>query len=664
LHSHLQSGTVRRTSHTSHHNDSRKNSENTFVSRGDWQLNRHRVSLRYNYNHQNFSTPNLVPTSPSLFPTRFHNASISDVTTISPTRVNELRIGFNRLDLFRHDTAFQSTPNFLGVTEGGLSTTMDFLRFDSDSYTLADNFSVVHGSHTLKTGFEIRSLRTHRFDYLNPRTTYLTLAHLIADTPDSVALTIGGQRKLRNSDYGFFFQDNWRVSRRLQVNAGLRYEYFSPFSGGWNVKNSNDYFNPSYIAKKGDPLYNPDWTDFSPRLGLVFDVSGDQKLVVRAGGALTYNPPQAVSLYDLNYTADPRLPTSPSFLPSEVPPGTNLSFPFNPSFITQYIANPSLIPPRLVLSESLVDPNRRDERSGTWNLSVQRAITSNMAFQASYVGTRNWNQFGSRNLNLFSRALGTRVDPNIGTVTLREYAGRSSYHALQVALNQRLQHGLTFDFYYSYAHSLIYYGADSSNTADATVQDANDIKGSYGPKNSDLRHSETLVLSYTVPGPAFVTRSALGKGLLSGWNIQAIQSERSGLPLNVLAGVDEAGISTAGYQRPDVVPGVAQYVRNWSTLQWLNRAAFDTSTPLAQSRYGNLGFNALRGPSRFGLDFALHKTFAIREGHTLTIRAEAFNVLNHTIFNLPVNSVSNPLFGFITSAGDGRNVQLALKYQF
>ena len=129
-----------------YHNDSRKNDENTFVSRGDWQLNRHRVSLRYNYNHQNFSTPNLIPTSPSLFPTRFHNASISDVTTISPTRVNELRIGFNRLDLFRHDTAFQSTPNFLGVTEGGLNTGMDFLRFDSETGTAASRTTRVMAS--------------------------------------------------------------------------------------------------------------------------------------------------------------------------------------------------------------------------------------------------------------------------------------------------------------------------------------------------------------------------------------------------------------------------------------------------------------------------------------------------------------------------------------
>jgi len=645
-----------------YHNDSRTNDENTYLFRADVELGKQRLSLRYNYNHQDFSTPNLVPTSPSIFPTRFHNAEIADTAVISPTMVNEWRLGFNFIDLVRHDTAFETTPNFVTVSDVGLSNAMDFLKFHSASYTVADNFTAVYSKHTLKTGFEIRALRTYRLDILQPGTTYLTLANFIADRADSVAVTLGGEKTLRNIDYGVFVQDNWRLSQRLQVNAGLRYEYFSPFSGGWNIAAGTDYFNPTYIANKGEPLYNPDRTDFSPRLGVVFDVFGDQKLLVRAGAALLFNPPQATALYDLNFTADPRLPGRPAFLPQDVPPGTNLKFPFDPSFITQYIANPSLLPKNIILSESLVDPNRRDERSGTWNFSVQRALTSNLAFQASYVGTRSWNQYGTRNLNLFNPALGTRVNAALGTVTLREYAARSSYDALQLALNHRLHHGLTLDFYYTYARSLSYYGADSGYTADATVQDANDIAGSYGPKNSDLRHRETLVLSYVLP--SFAGRSKLANGFLSGWTVQGIQSERSGLPINVLAGVDEAGIKTAGFQRPDVVPGVNPYIENWDTLQWLNPAAFDITTPAAQLRYGNLGFNTLRGPSRFSLDFALHKTFDIGAKQRLTFRAEAFNALNRPVFNLPNSRVSSPTFGQITSAGDGRNVQLALKYAF
>jgi hypothetical protein len=381
------------------------------------------------------------------------------------------------------------------------------------------------------------------------------------------------------------------------------------------------------------------------------------------------HPEALVALETLSsypYTADPHLPGRPSFVvPQDVPPGLSLKFPFDPTFITQYIANPSLLPKNIILSESLVDPNRRDERSGTWNFSVQRAITSNLAFQASYVGTRNWDQFGTRNLNLFTPALGTRVHANLGDVILREFAGRSSYHALQLALNQRLQHGFTLDFYYAYAKSLSYYGADSGSAGgDTTVQDANNIANSYGPKVSDLRHTETIVASYALPSFGFVGNSRLKGAFLSGWNLQGIQSERSALPINVLAGVDEAGIKTAGFQRPDLVPGVNQYIENANTLQWLNPAAFDNKTPAAQHRYGSLGFNALRGPSRFSFDFALHKTFHLYEKQMLTFRAEAFNLLNHPIFNIPVRLVSSPTFGQITSAGDGRNVQLALKYVF
>jgi hypothetical protein len=108
------------------HDDRRTNSENTYVSRVDMELGKHRLSLRYNYNHQDFSTPNLIPTSPSIFPTRFHNAEIADTVSISPTMVNELRLGFNRVGEFRHDAAFDANPNYLNVTDAGFTTGMDF----------------------------------------------------------------------------------------------------------------------------------------------------------------------------------------------------------------------------------------------------------------------------------------------------------------------------------------------------------------------------------------------------------------------------------------------------------------------------------------------------------------------------------------------------------
>jgi hypothetical protein len=298
---------------------------------------------------------------------------------------------------------------------------------------------------------------------------------------------------------------------------------------------------------------------------------------------------------------------------------------------------------------------------------VQYAATSSLALQVSYVGTRGLNLFSNRNLNLFDPTLGARPVAGIGDVINKEYAGRSSYHAFQFSANQRLNHGLTLNFYYTYAKALSYYGADGNIGADVSVQDPYNIRASNGPKNSDLRHLETIVASYALPTPGFVGDSALKKAFFAGWNLEGIQVAHSGEPINVFAGADLVGNNNVNNDRPDVVPGVNQYIQGQHSflgVPWLNPAAFDINTPMSQHRYGNLGYNTERGPSSLTFDFAVHKTFNIYEQQTLTFRAEAFNLLNHEVFNLPVNTFASPTFGLIQGGSDGRNIQLALKYRF
>jgi hypothetical protein len=299
---------------------------------------------------------------------------------------------------------------------------------------------------------------------------------------------------------------------------------------------------------------------------------------------------------------------------------------------------------------------------------VQYAATPGFALQASYVGTRGLNLFSNRDLNLFDPALGARPLPGLADVIFKEYAGRSSYHALQLSANQRFYHGLTLNFYYTFAKALSYYGADGNLGADLSVQDPTNIRGSYGPKNSDIRHLETIVASYALPTPGFVGGSALKKAFLAGWNLEGIQSARSGEPINVFAGVDIVGNQNPNNgDRPDLVPGVNQYLRGQKSalgVGWLNPAAFDNNAPMLAHRFGNLGYNTERGPSALTFDFAVHKTFNITERQAVTFRAEAFNLLNHEVFNLPVNTLASPTFGQIQGGSDGRNVQLALKYRF
>ncbi|MBI1896761.1 MAG: TonB-dependent receptor [Acidobacteria bacterium] len=639
-------------------NDRRKNDENTYLGRVDAHFSKHRLATRYSYNHQDVTIPQFIPTLPRLFPTRFHNAVVQDSFTVSPSAFNELRLGMNRNDLFRNEPGRERVPAW--ITVAGISTNVSlisFIHFITTTYTLADNFSLVRGRHTMKAGFEIREVRSARDQGGQPSHSYNSAQDLIADRPNRVGLLFGGGKGLRTRNYGFYIQDDWRVSARMQLNAGLRYEYSPPLKGGFNVTGSDPY---APFNRPGEPMFAPDRNNFAPRVGLVFDPTGNQKLVVRAGGGIAYGPPQPFYYYDMAFI-DPRLPFVANVAPADLP--FPVSYPFSNEFVQQIAANPGLLPASLVIARRGADYNRRDEYSGQWNLSVQYEATPALALQASYVGSRSLKLYNARVLNLVDPSLGRRPHPEFGDVIFAENAANASYHALQLSANQRLWRGLTFDTYYTYGKNLGYYHPDGTLTIDGAIQNPENLRDTYGPRDSDIRHRFVSLHSYALPDAPFA-RSGFGKAVLGGWTVQGIITLRSGLPFNVTAGRDLAGNGRSSGQRPDLVGGVEPYVRDTDALRWLNPAAFDVTTPQRERRFGNLGFNALRGPSGFTYDFALHKQFAIRESHRVTFRFEAFNVLNHKVLSSPNATVTNPNFGQILGASGGRNIQFALKYMF
>lgn len=195
------------------------------------------------------------------------------------------------------------------------------------------------------------------------------------------------------------------------------------------------------------------------------------------------------------------------------------------------------------------------------------------------------------------------------------------------------------------------------------MQDPENLAGSYGRKQGDIRHRFVGVYSVTIPTGSFAA-SGWRRQAFGGWAFQGIVSARSGLPVNVLSGVDFVGNGRPAGQRPDVVSGADPYTWDPVTLRFLNAGAFDNRTPAAQRRFGNLGYNAFSGPSAFTYDAALHKAFSIRENQRLLFRFEMFNALNHTVFDRPNATLTSPNFGLILGANEGRNIQLALKYQF
>ena len=309
-------------------NDERVNDEHTWLSRGDAQLSSgQRIAVRYNYNHQDYSEPTLLESSPRLFPTRGHNAVVQHSWVLSQRAFNELRFGVNSSNLDRHHIGTDDIPAFLSVSTGGLTglALPSEIHFQTTTWSVNDNVTLVRGKHSMKAGFEVRVVNSERFQRGLPTHRYNNVAGLIADQPNDIQVIFGNPgRPLETTNYGVYVQDDWRLHDRLQLNAGLRYEYSPPLAGAFNVGSSDPFgaFQPA-----GEPMFDPDRNNFGPRLGLIYDTRGDQSLIVRAGGGVMYGPPQPLFYYDMAFI-DPNVPFLSAFTPTDIPAGLSIAFPF------------------------------------------------------------------------------------------------------------------------------------------------------------------------------------------------------------------------------------------------------------------------------------------------------------------------------------------------
>src|SRR5581483_110564 len=289
----------------------------------DGNLGKHRLSWRMVWNDQLVSNPQLAPVLHQLLPVPVKNWAVSDYFILSPTMSNEMRFGFNHYPISRHIASSNPADNVevpgvgmltkdgRGVTAPGLTglTTVDSLSSDSPTYMGLDNFIWIHGAHTFKTGFEVRNTDSKRTQFGgNVIHMYNSLPDLINDNIFAMELDFGNPGRGYNfNTYAGYFQDEWKVNRRLQVNLGLRYEYYTVFRGSLGLA-TTDPFGPR--TKRGDPIWNPDRNNFAPRAGFAYDLTGQGKTVFRAGAGVTYGPPQPFYYYDDSWI-DPRVPSFP-----------------------------------------------------------------------------------------------------------------------------------------------------------------------------------------------------------------------------------------------------------------------------------------------------------------------------------------------------------------
>ncbi|MFN0169491.1 MAG: TonB-dependent receptor domain-containing protein [Bryobacteraceae bacterium] len=651
-------------------NDARKNDEMTTLSRVDFKLRQQAIAVRFNYNDQVYSTPNFDPAHRRGFPQTFKNLGIQHNMPLSATKFNEFRFGINKSQLDRLQDGLRDG---IGSARGPGITAVDGqcrINFNTTTYSFTDNLSIVSGRHTFKTGVDIRKIASLRIIEENPILSYNSIQELIDDKPISVDVLFGLPNKgFDTVTTGVYFQDDFRVNKRVTLNVGIRYEYYTPFRGPLNVV--SDPFGPFAPGAPGPdntPVFDKDRNNLAPRLGLVADLLGDGKTILRAGAGRLFIPPQPFFYYDMSFLPG-GLPLVTSFRQNDLPSNVSLKFPFPFSFGPAVVAaassgDLSRLPAGLKLGRSIAQRNRKDEEAYQWNLSLQRALTSTLAVQASYVGSRALYQYTSRDVNLVNPATNQRINPDFSGVLLREGGASSIYHAFQFSVNQRLSKGLTADLYYTWSHAMGYHNPDGAFVADGATQDFGNIRASYGDKGSDTRHRMVLVPSYQVPTAGFAKQSALGRAILGAWTLQGIVNMRTGYPLNVTVGRDAIGNGRAAGLRPDAVPGVNPRVNGPDRLLVYNRAAFDVTGVIAQRRFGNLGFNTLRTPGAFWSDIALLKVFPITERHRMQFRFELFNWLNHAALGAPITNLADVNFGRITAGSEGRSLQLALKYTF
>lgn len=604
-------------------------------------------------------------------PTRVQVTSLSLLSTLSPTLLNEIRVGYTRYRTSFSGVDSSLDPNSLGLDFGTGKTGLPEFDFSgvienlgasafsiprgrvSQTYQILDNITLQRRTHTFRFGAEFRRANVNSFnDNLERGLFFFSPSGLDPDPVVDVLANfylgnafvsgdVGNTHRVTfNNGIAAFAQDDWRITSRFTLNYGLRWEYFGPLSEKNNLlTNLAADGTLKQVGRGGlDGAWRREFTDFSPRLGFAWNLAG--RTVIRAGYGLYYDyVPQNVLI--ANFTNSAGLITNPAG-PVPVLPLT-----FNQGAFAGSAPGPVLTASTGGAASIFVTPRSfHTPYTQSWNFNIEQGLSDNLGVEIGYVGSR-----GTHLIRLYDAnqtdAAGNFPNPNFQVIDVLAPISYSRYHALQATLRARNSHGVTALASYVYSKSLddASDGIDFNFASAALPQDSNNLNAEYGPSTFDTRDRFTLALNYSVP----VWRS-LPKQIGSGWELNTIVSAQSGRPIPIVTSLDNSGRNNF-HQRPDLVPGVNPILAHWTPdTGYLNSAAF---TQPADGTFGNLRRNQIFGPHYTDVDFSLAKSFPIHDRLNLQLRAELFNVLNHPNFALPNGSV-------IPTGGTGTAVPLGI----
>ncbi len=628
----------------------------------------------------------LLPTDYSQFPRNFISTNqfgtVEHRWIISPSILNTVRGNFARTRIGQNDQANLASPlapfnpaaGTLGdIDIGGMQRfgpqSSGNLRLIQNVFGVDQSLSITHGAHLIKTGVLAERYRDNMYNptfYLGIYT-FANLSSFLQNKPARyIGLTPTGalDRYWRSTLFGFFVQDDYKVTRRFTLNIGLRYE----FSTLPREKYGRDaailtLLDPAPIT--GQLYQNPTYHNISPRIGFAWDLFGDGKTSLRAGYG---------NYFDTNNQQNLIVTvTNPPFTPRLVI--ANPTFP-NPPF-ARGIGN-SIRP---------IEWNIKEPNVHIWNMSLQRELPGEAVVTFGYAGSRGVHLWRNTDANLpipqhladgsyFFPAGAPRVNTAFSTIELKKSDGNSWYNAGILDVRKRFSHGLMVQSSYTFSKNIdttqaSTFFSDSTNGTTSAMPEYPGLNYNKGPADYWAKHNWVINGSYELP---------LGKNLLaSGWQLSGIFNARSGNPMTIFVQNNRSrslwspsSSPTAGVDRPNFAPG---YTHESAVLGGPNQY-FDPNAFVLQPAgfLGNVGRGSLIGPNLRELDLSLAKSTRIRERMNLQFRAEAFNILNRANFGPPnliafAGSADNEkpfstfgkVRGTVTSS---RQIQLGLRLSF
>lgn len=642
------------------------------------------LSARYSFGDRDFLEPfagaafSPIPGFGSRNARRGQNLMISEVHAFRPNLLNELRLGFNRVALgvtpeqqAANLNARVGLPTPTDPTNNGLSY-ISIAGFGSlgdeynnpqrgitNTYQLVDQLTWTRNRHTYQFGFDYRVQQQNAYRNVLSR----GLLSFVGFTGNALAEMMQGlvsvssratginDQRLRAKSASFFAQDAWKLSAKLTLTYGVRYEFATP---PVDANNRASIFNVSsgqlnQLGTNGVPrgAFLADRNNLAPRLGLAYALN--EKTVLRAGYGVYYDQAPLAPGEGIYFNA-------PYFNV-----GTYFTFQqYNLLLHDPFPANfPLALPPSAVTFQ-------RDLRTAylqNFSFNIQRQLGAGRVLELGYVGAKGTKLHSGRDINQAGPSTNPqnlRPNPFYGDITAIESRSNSNYHALQARFEQRVSRGLNLLGSYALGKSIDDASNFFSTAADPNFpMDSNNWRLERGRSSFDVRQRLSLAYVYDLP-------FGRGNKWLGGWQTNGVWSFQSGRPFSVtlLSDLDQSntGRTNFGFGANDRPNRLASGVlTNPTPERWFDTAAFALQ-PFGT--LGNSGRNILNGPGLANLDVSITKNMQLAERLTLQFRAEAFNVANRANFDLPDAVVGSGTYGRLLSAQPPRHLQLGIKLLF